>query len=77
MFFFVFSGSLCVTMEKLHNHVGHQCARVLFTEDATSQGIEMVSVFTGLLGEEGRVNISVDTRLLTDYLYTARLTIRT
>ena len=33
-------------MEKLHNSVGHQCARVLFTEDATSQGIEMVSVCT-------------------------------
>ena len=26
-------------------------------------GIEMVSVCTGLLGKEGRVNISVDTRL--------------
>ena len=27
------------------------------------RGIEMVSMCTGLLGEEGRVNISVDTRL--------------
>ena len=29
----------------------------------------MVSVFTGLLEKEGRVNISVDTRLQTEYLY--------
>ena len=28
-----------------------------------SLGIEMVSVCTGLLGEEGRVSASVDTRL--------------
>ena len=32
-------------------------------------GIEMVSVCTGLLGEEGRVSASVDTRLYTEYLY--------
>ena len=33
------------------------------------QGIEMVSVCTGLLGEEGRVSTSMDTRLQTEYLY--------
>ena len=32
-------------------------------------GIEMVSMCTGLLGKEGRGNISVDTRLYTEYLY--------
>ena len=32
-------------------------------------GIEMLSVCTGLLGEEGRVNTTVDTRLITEYLY--------
>ena len=32
-------------------------------------GIEMVSVCTGLLGEEGCVSTSVDTRLETEYLY--------
>ena len=32
------------------------------------RGIEMVSVCTGLLGEEGRVSTSVDTRLQTEYL---------
>ena len=29
----------------------------------------MVFVCTGLLGEEGRVSASVDTRLYTEYLY--------
>ena len=32
-------------------------------------GIEMVSVYTSLLGEEGLASASVDTRLLTEYLY--------
>ena len=29
----------------------------------------MISVCIGLLDEEGRVNISVDTRLYTEYIY--------
>ena len=33
------------------------------------RGIEMVSMCTGMLGEEGRVSASVDTRLYTEYLY--------
>ena len=34
-----------------------------------ARGVEVVSVCTGQLGEEGRVSASVDTRLQTEYLY--------
>ena len=40
-------------------------------------GFEMISVCTGLLGQEGRVSASVDTRLETEYLYLYTLRIPT